>query len=106
LRGIENENSNDKGGTIICHPVRDVSIGKNGTVDTGYFMIPKTNETLFASGKVDFNGISVGTQIHGLTYVDLPLGIYSEVSSGIWCLKHERVKPNTPAMSECITKHD
>jgi hypothetical protein len=97
----------DKGGTIICHPVRNIPIGNNGTADTGYFIIPKTNVTLFASGKVDFNGISVGTEIHGFeTHVDLPSGVYSDVSTGIWCLKHEKVKLNTPAMSECITKHD
>ena len=64
-RCIDFFNSNDKEGIIICHSVRDIPIGKNGTVDTGYFIIPKTNETLFASGKVDFNGISVGTQRAG-----------------------------------------
>ena len=38
------------------------------------------NETLFASGKVDFNGISVGTEIHSFeTHVDLPSGVYSDV---------------------------
>jgi hypothetical protein len=40
------------------------------------------------------------------THVDLPSGVYNNFSTGIWCLKHEKVKLNTPVMSECITKHD
>jgi hypothetical protein len=101
------ENANDKGGTIICHPVRNIPIGKNGTVDTGYFIIPKTNETLIASGQVDFNGIRVGTKIDDFeTHLNLPSTVYSDVGTGIWCQKYQKVKVNTPAMSECIIRHD
>ncbi|MFZ0328645.1 MAG: hypothetical protein WBP64_14880 [Nitrososphaeraceae archaeon] len=92
---------------ILCHPVRDIPIGKNGTVDTNYFIMPKTNETVYASGQVDFDGIWVGTQIDRFeTYKNLLSGVYSDVIAGLWWLKHEKPMVNTPAMSKCITRHD
>lgn len=99
-------NASVRGETMICHPVRNIPIGKNGTVDVGYFVIPKTNETLFASSQVDFNGIRGGTQIDGSEiHLFLPETVYSDVYHGIWCLKHQNVKVNTPAMSECIIRY-